>query len=174
MEKLPINEVLRGIQQQLNAPKDKTNEFGKYKYRTAEGILAAAKPLLELARCSVVMCDEMVLLGDRYYIKATATLTDDSGNAVSASAYAREAEKQGGMSDGQITGATSSYARKYALCGLFAIDSGEDLDSIAANDQKAADIFRGKQQSLPKETKGAKAKAEPLVSAPSDGFDMPF
>lgn len=127
-------EKLRRIQCQLVAPKDKPNDFGGYKYRSAESILAAVKPLLETEKCALTLSDEIIVpateLG-RVYVKATATLYDENTGEVIASttAFAREAGNKKGMDDSQVTGATSSYARKYALNGLLAIDDTKDADT---------------------------------------------
>ncbi len=118
---------LSKIQQQLKAPKGQLNKFGNYKYRSCEDILSAVKPLLN--GLSLVISDEVILIGDRYYIKATATLSDGT-NSIHATGYARESEQRKGMDDGQLTGAASSYARKYALNGLFAIDDTKDADTM--------------------------------------------
>ncbi|EOI6837216.1 ERF family protein [Yersinia enterocolitica] len=117
---------LATIQRELNVPKGQENKFGGYKYRSCEDIMEAAKPLLGNLLLSV--SDEIVLIGDRYYVKATATLTDGE-NTHSVSAMARESLTKKGMDDAQITGATSSYARKYSLNGLFAIDDAKDADT---------------------------------------------
>lgn len=116
------------IQQSLNAPKGQYNKFGGYSYRSAEDILEAVKPLLQ--NVTLMVSDEIVLIGDRYYVKATATLSDGE-DSISATAFAREEKEQKGMTAGQLTGATSSYARKYALNGLFCIDDAKDLDTDA-------------------------------------------
>lgn len=116
------------IQQQLKAPKSQRNSYGGYNYRSAEDILEAVKPLLE--GITLTLNDEVVLIGDRYYIKATAILSDGE-DEITASAFAREEKEQKGMSAGQLTGATSSYARKYCLNGMFCIDDAKDLDSDA-------------------------------------------
>ena len=116
------------IQSQLNAPKDAFNPFGKYKYRSAESILAAAKPLLQEHSLTLTLNDSVIAVGERIYIKATATLSDGT-NTITAEAYAREPESKKGADESQITGAASSYARKYALCGLFAIDDNKDADA---------------------------------------------
>lgn len=120
---------LIAIQTELKAPKSQTNTFGKYKYRSLEDILEALKPLLQKQNCFVSLTDEITLIGDRYYVKATATIRNDSGDSVSVSAMAREEENKKGMDSAQLTGATSSYARKYALNGLFAIDDTKDADA---------------------------------------------
>ncbi|EDU6133692.1 ERF family protein [Salmonella enterica subsp. enterica] len=117
---------LAEIQEHLNAPKNQYNSFGKYKYRSCEDILEGVKPLLKGLFLSI--SDEIVLIGDRYYVKATATITDGE-NSHSASAIAREEENKKGMDAAQVTGATSSYARKYCLNGLFGIDDAKDADT---------------------------------------------
>ena len=123
------------IQQTLKSPKDSRNEFGKYNYRTCSAILEAVKPLLGAA--TLIVSDELVLIGERYYIKATATYTNkDEGEAFSATAYAREPLDKRGMDEAQITGASSTYARKAALSGLFAIDdSSNDPDATNTHGQ---------------------------------------
>lgn len=134
-----INEKLREIQIKLNAPKNQYNSFGKYHYRSCEDILEGLKSLLQFTRTAVTVEDEVVLIGERYYIKATATLHDcDSAETISNTAYAREELTKKGMDASQITGATSSYARKYALNGLFCIDDVKDADS-RDNRQKEAE-----------------------------------
>lgn len=121
-----INELLARIQQNLVAPKGQTNTFGKYKYRSCEDIVEAVKPLLEGA--TLCLWDDIVMIGDRYYVKATASLVDKN-EAKTATAFAREGDEKKGMDVAQITGAASSYARKYALNGLFAIDDTKDADT---------------------------------------------
>lgn len=118
---------LQEIQSQLKAPKNQYNSFGKYKYRSQEDILEAVKPLL--GDSTLTLSDEMVMLGDRFYIKAIATFKDDKDEVV-VTAYAREAETKKGMDESQITGTASSYARKYALNGLFLIDDNKDADTM--------------------------------------------
>ena len=114
------------IQQELKAPKNQRNNFGGYNYRSCEDILEAVKPLL--GSLILTINDEVVEVGGRIYVKATATITDGK-NSVSNSAFARESESRKGMDDSQITGATSSYARKYALNGLLCIDDTKDADA---------------------------------------------
>ena len=117
------------IQTELKAPKNQRNNFGNYNYRSAEDILEALKPLLLKHKASITVTDEIVQVGDRYYIKATVTLTDIENNEVmQTSAFAREEESKKGMDGSQITGSASSYARKYALNGMFAIDDTKDAD----------------------------------------------
>lgn len=123
------------IQQKLKAPKGQYNSFGKYKYRSCEDILESVKPILNECGCSLVISDEIVMVGDRIYIKATATLTNGKGETVNASAMAREDKELKGMAASQVTGATSSYARKYALNGLFCIDDTKDADATNTHGQ---------------------------------------
>ena len=125
---MAIKELIK-IQSALNAPKSQRNSFGNYNYRSCEDILKALKPLLFENDCMVTITDEVAHIGDRYYIKATATISNSEGLSISVSGYAREPLAKRGMDDSQITGATSSYARKYALNGLFAIDDTKDADS---------------------------------------------
>lgn len=122
------------IQAQLKVPKNQTNAFGKYKYRSAEDIVEAVKPILNEYDAALLISDEVIQLGDRFYVKATATLILDENNIVSVNGYAREEEVKKGMDAAQITGSASSYARKYALNGLFAIDDTKDSD--ATNEHK--------------------------------------
>ncbi len=124
---------LATIQRELNAPKNQYNTFGKYHYRSCEDILEGVKPLLGDLFLSI--SDEIVQIGDRYYVKATATLTDGE-NSFQASAIAREELNKKGMDAAQLTGATSSYARKYCLNGLFAIDDAKDADTEAYKQQE--------------------------------------
>ena len=125
-----IHEKLSQIQSKLNAPKGQYNSFGKYNYRNCEDILQALKPILSEHKCHVSLSDEVVMVGNRFYIKATATITDSENNSFSTTAFAREAESKKGMDESQVTGSTSSYARKYALNGLFAIDDNKDADTL--------------------------------------------
>lgn len=122
-------DCLRSIQCELKAPKGQYNSFGKYHYRSCEDILEAVKPLLDKYKATVYITDDMVSVGDRVYVKATATIVDAGGKEVSVSAFAREPLDRKGMDSSQITGASSSYARKYALNGLFLIDDTKDVDT---------------------------------------------
>jgi len=122
-----INEILHNIQVKLKAPKNQFNSFGKYNFRNCEDILEAVKPLLP-SGVIITMNDEIINIGDRFYIKATVTLGNDKGN-ITVSALAREPVSKKGMDESQVTGAASSYARKYALNGLFCIDDTKDADS---------------------------------------------
>ena len=119
------------IQQKLNAPKDKKNTFGGYNYRSCESILEAVKPLLVEVGATLVIKVTIELIGSRFYIKATASLHDvDTGEVIAeTTSYAREEDEKKGMDAAQVTGSTSSYARKYALNGLFAIDDNKDADT---------------------------------------------
>jgi len=132
-EKMNLRQKLSAIQNELKAPKNQRNNFGKYNYRSAEDILEAAKPLCYKYNTCLVVSDELVNIGERYYINAEAVLFDnESDNTISANGYAREEENKKGMDGSQITGASSSYSRKYALNGLFNIDDTKDSD--ATND----------------------------------------
>ena len=122
-------EELIAIQNKLKAPKNLYNKFGGFRYRNAESILTAVKPLLEEYKCLLLLTDEIVDVGDRVYVKAKATFTNKDGKHVIVEAYAREPQTKKGMDEGQVTGATSSYARKYALNGLFLIDDVKDPDT---------------------------------------------
>ena len=119
------------IQQELKAPKDKNNKFGNYTYRSAESILESVKPILVRNDVTLILVDDIVLIGDRYYVKATARLFDNecAEGVISATAFAREDANQKGKDVSQITGTASSYARKYALNGLFCIDDTKDTDT---------------------------------------------
>ena len=125
-----IYAALLAVQQKLNVPKSRDNKFGGYKYRSAEDILAAAKPLCNDNGLLLLMQDEVVQVGERLYIKARASVVDiATGDEISTVAFAREDQSKKGMDVSQVTGATSSYARKYALNGLFAIDDTKDPDT---------------------------------------------
>lgn len=125
---------LIAIQSELKAPKSQFNKFGGYKYRKAEDILEAVKPLLAKQKCTLIITDDVVLIGNRIYVKATATIKNEKGECETTNGWAREEETKKGMDGSQITGASSSYARKYALNGLFAIDDNADSDTT--NDGK--------------------------------------
>lgn len=127
---MSVYEKLAAVQFALKAPKSQFNKFGGYNYRNCEDIIEAAKPLLNQHGLLLSLIDEIVLVGDRYYVKAIAAVTDiQDGGRHSVAAYAREEETKKGMDGSQITGASSSYARKYALNGLFAIDDTKDSDT---------------------------------------------
>jgi hypothetical protein len=118
------------IQARVKAPKSRRNNFGNYNYRSAEDILEAAKPILREFDASITLNDEPWMVGDWHYIKATVTVTFSDGSEVQSQAYAREPASKKGMDEAQVSGATSSYARKYALNGLFALDDGQDNDLL--------------------------------------------
>ena len=136
---MTVYEKLAQVQQELIAPKNQYNSFGKYNYRSCEDILEGLKPCLAKVKAAVTVSDEIVMIGDRYYVKAFAAFHDaESGECVSNTAYAREEDSKKGMDASQVTGSTSSYARKYALNGLFCIDDVKDADS-RDNRQKEAE-----------------------------------
>lgn len=125
-----IYEKLANVQASLKAPKGQYNSFGKYNYRSCEDIVESVKPLLKANGLLLTLTDELVNISDRFYVKATATIIDTAeGKTISVSAFAREEETKKGMDGSQVTGASSSYARKYALNGLFAIDDTKDSDA---------------------------------------------
>ena len=137
---LSLKEKLMQIQVELKAPKNLYNSFGKYHYRNAEGIQEALKPMEKAYGVLVTLSDDIVEVGGRVYVKATATIMDAT-ESISVTAYAREAAEKKGMDDSQVTGATSSYARKYALNGLFLLDDTKDTDTEeyqAAGNQAAS------------------------------------
>ena len=153
-----ITEKLMNIQVELKAPKNLYNSFGKYKYRNAEGIQEAVKPLLSKYKVSLTLDDEVICVAERVYVKATATILDtESEDKLSVSAFAREASDKKGMDDAQVTGATSSYARKYALNGLFLLDDTKDVDTEEYQAQK---------------NKASAPKSEPKPT--DDNYQLPF
>ena len=129
---------LIAIQSELKAPKSQFNKFGGYKYRKAEDILEAVKPLLAKQKCTLIITDDVVLIGNRIYVKATATIKNEKGECETTNGWAREEETKKGMDGSQITGASSSYARKYALNGLFAIDDNADSDTTNDGQHQAS------------------------------------
>lgn len=134
-----IFEKLLNIQNELKAPKNQHNKFGNYDFRSAEDILEAVKPLCNKNKVLLTLTDEIITVGNRYYVKATALLTDIESETLSeyeVNAYAREEEQKKGMDASQVTGAASSYARKYALNGLFCIDDTKDADTDAFKNQQ--------------------------------------
>lgn len=141
-----LPERLLAIQNELKAPKGQYNSFGKYKYRSAEDILEAVKPLAEQHSVLIYCSDDIVMVGNRIYVKATATAEDVTGrcNAITVTAFAREPDDKKGMDASQITGTASSYARKYALNGLLCIDDAKDADTDAY--QTAGNAPTAKQQ----------------------------
>lgn len=146
-----INEKLLEIQTELKAPKSQYNAFGKYNYRNCEDILEALKPLLAKVKAAVVITDEIVNIAQRFYVKATVRLINvENEEVIETSAYAREPENKKGLDESQITGSTSSYARKYALNAMFAIDDTKDSDYAPDSNSKTATAPKNKP--LSKET----------------------
>lgn len=167
---ISLNEKLMRIQTELKAPKNLYNSFGKYKYRNAEGIQEALKPLLKVYGVNVTLSDSIEEVGGRIYVKSVAILTDlYSKESIFATAYAREAETKKGMDDAQVTGATSSYARKYALNGLFLLDDTEDVDSEAYQKQTAEAKPAPKKAATPKPTQDSRTMLREYIKA--NGLD---
>ena len=160
MREVNIKDKLLAIQNELKAPKGQYNKFGNFHYRSAEDILEAVKPLCKEHKAVLYLNDEVVQIGERYYIRATATLEDvELGGFVVAQAYARESEKKSGMDDSQITGSCSSYARKYALNGLFCIDDSKDADT----DEQHDIVAEGKKKETKQKAEQAMAD-DPLIT----------
>lgn len=147
------------IQSELKAPKSQFNKFGGYKYRKAEDILEAVKPLLAKQKCTLIITDDVVLIGNRIYVKATATIKNEKGECETTNGWAREEETKKGMDGSQITGASSSYARKYALNGLFAIDDNQDSD--AANEVQHQEAQQQTQTQQPAAQQPASSQYHP-------------
>lgn len=143
------------IQSELKAPKTQVNNFGGYKYRKAEDILEAVKPLLAKQKCTLIITDDIVMVGNRIYVKATATLKNEKGEVEEATGWAREEESKKSMDASQITGASSSYARKYALNGLFAIDDNADYDTSNNGRQQESKQQTQTQQPVPQQSSNA-------------------
>lgn len=143
---------LIAIQSELKAPKSQFNKFGGYKYRKAEDILEAVKPLLNKQKCTLTITDDIVMVGNRIYVKATATIKNEKGEFETTTGWAREEETKKGMDGSQITGASSSYARKYALNGLFAIDDNADSDTTNDGQHQAAQQQTQTQQPAAQQT----------------------
>ena len=142
---MELKEKLMHIQSELKCPKDQFNGFGKYHYRSTESIMEAVKPLALKYKAIVTVTDELQQIGDRYYILAIATIYDvESDKSMQATAYAREPETKKGQDLSQITGSASSYARKYALNGLFAIDDTKDSDATNTHGKQATEPVQGK------------------------------
>ena len=136
-----MNDKLMRIQEKLKAPKSNYNSFGKYKYRSCEDILEAVKPLLAEEGLTLTLSDEIEQIGDRYYVRASASLYENDNLIEIVSAYAREEDAKKGMDASQITGTASSYARKYALNGLFLIDDTKDADTDEYASQTAHEEY---------------------------------
>lgn len=158
---------MTNVQTQLNAPKNQYNSFGKYHYRSCEDILEGLKPLLKENKAVVTVSDEIVVIGEYTYVKATAKFIDsETGEAIETVGYARHSSEKKGMDDAQITGATSSYARKYALNGLFCIDDNKDQDTNEFTKSKK----KGEETASNSSGKkfGAKKQASPAPSSNAD------
>ena len=163
---MSVYQKLINTQEELKAPKNAYNSFGKYHYRSCEDILEGLKPVLKKNGATVVITDSIELVGDRYYVKATAKFVDiESGESVENSAYARESLDKKGMDDSQITGATSSYARKYALNGLFLIDDTKDADTDEYQNQQKSQKSQSQQNSQPKQNSQAQQTTQPVNEA---------
>lgn len=155
---MSVYDKLLTIQTELDAPKKHFNPFGKYYYRSCEDICEGLKPILTEIKATVTLSDAVEMVGNRFYIKATATLYDlESGESISNTAYAREDESKKGMDACQVTGTASSYARKYALGGLLCIDDEKDSD---ATNEETKDGRQGAAKSTPKEEKRSAPKQE--------------
>ena len=151
---------LMSIQKSLKAPKNQYNRFGGYAYRSAEDLLEAVKPLLAKEGCTLTITDDIVMVGSRIYVQATATLKNANGETEETTAYAREPETKKGSDESQITGAASSYARKYALNGLFCIDDNKDADSTNTHGQGVA---MASQQTGQPAQQGGQAAPKPVT-----------
>ena len=162
-EKTTIYDTLGAIQSQLHAPKGQENKFGGYRYRSAEDILEALKPLLTKHNASLTLSDEIQEVGGRVYVVATVLLATSYDHSISVTAWAREAEDRKGMDASQITGAASSYARKYALNGMFAIDDTKDADATNDHGKQSAP---SKPASKPQQP-AKPAQAKPKASTPA-------
>lgn len=163
--------MIRNIQEELKAPKSQYNRFGGYAYRSVEDILTAVKPLLVKEKAELTLTDELVLIGDRYYVKATATYEDKDGKQV-VTGYAREAENKKGMDASQITGTASSYARKYALNGLFLIDDTKDADSEEYQRGTSRPAPQRKQNTKKQTAQRQVTKEQQVISAKKRQYDM--
>lgn len=153
--------VLQEIQTELKAPKGQYNSFGKYKYRSCEDILEAVKPLLAKHDAELILSDEIVNIGSRFYVQARATLMKGGTAICATTALAREPEEKRGMDESQITGTASSYARKYALNGMFLIDDTKDEDTDECREEKKARTEEQKAVTSPPQKKNGKAPAPP-------------
>lgn len=165
MESRNVYAVLAEVQHRLTCPKGQYNKFGGFAYRSLEDINAALKPICTDLGCGYMFSDEVVQVDERYYLRATATFwADGAEDTVSVSAMAREQEDKKGMDDAQITGLASSYARKYAACGLFSIDSGEEVDAMDNQRASGGRSPKGRGNSAPKAAKPQKTAPQPRES----------
>lgn len=162
-----VYEKLIAVQNKLYAPKSKYNKFGGYYYRSCEDILEGCKPLLKEINASLYLSDEIVQVGDRFYVKAIATFTDnESGEKIENVAYARESTEVKGMSAPQITGASSTFARKYALNGLFCIDDTADDDTVELKEEKENRAKQDTKVSKPQNTQKQNVPAKKVQDVP--------
>ena len=151
------------IQTELKANKDLYNTFGGYGYRSAESIFESVKPLLKETSCTLIVSDDVVMVGDRIYVKAIATIKNEKGESESSVSFAREALSKKGQDESQTTGSASSYARKYALCGLLAIDDRRDSDATNNGQQVPEAKLKSEFTSVKKKIDACKTQQE-LVS----------
>ena len=167
-----IYEKLSNVQASLKAPKGQYNSFGKYHYRSCEDIVESVKPLLKQNGLLLTLSDEIINIADRFYVRATATVIDTTdGKSISVSAFAREEKDKKGMDGSQVTGASSSYARKYALNGLFAIDDTKDSDATNTEDNKPKETPK-EEYKLPKGKTPRQALIERLTELGEDITDF--
>lgn len=169
---MSIIKKLISIQSELNAPKDQYNSFGRYGYRSAEGVLIALKPLLLKHELCISTNDEIVVQEGRFYVKSTVTLEDADGNSKSVTAYAREEETKKGMDGSQVTGASSSYAKKYALNNLFAIDDAKDSDATNTHgkEENKVNVQTNPPQTPPTPKDPVKPKEKALIVVNNDKY----
>lgn len=167
---MTVYEALGEVQFKLKAPKTQRNSFGGYNFRSAEDILEAVKPLLHEVCAVVNLSDEVLPVGDRFYVVATAIFSTYDGEQVAVQGWAREQDERKGMDASQVTGSASSYARKYALNGLFAIDDEKDADATNTHG-KDAPSKATKQQRTAKEPRGGGKAAQSAPSAPVKRFE---
>lgn len=173
---MSINEKLLSIQQELKAPKNQYNKYGDFNYRNCEDILEAVKPLCEKNKTVLTISDKIVPINSRFYVEATARLTDleDPAAFIEVQSYAREEESKKGMDGSQVTGAASSYARKYALNGMFCIDDEKDADfdrGSVNNNSKGNDASKAKNSSQTRNNAPAKHAEKPqLPPTDKDGY----
>lgn len=168
-----IYEKLLNVQLSLKAPKSQHNDFGNYYYRNCEDILESVKPLCRSIQASVIITDDIALIGDRFYVKATAMFVDTEKDCapILVTAYAREEASKKGMDSCQVTGAASSYARKYALNGLFCIDDTKDSDASPTTQNESKPTQKTEQKSEPKPE--VKQKPENISEPPKSSIPCP-
>jgi len=162
METLNLYQKLLLVQNELKAPKSQRNSFGNYNYRSAEDILEAVKPVCQKYDCVIKVSDDIVLIGERYYIKASARFHNSTGDFEESIAFAREPETKKGMDESQITGTASSYARKYALNGLLCIDDNKDADTDEHTKETKPELRLASKEQIEIITESIKAEPERL------------